>query len=318
MEGHGAGAANWAAVRAQLSLPVVAAPMFLVSGPDLVIEACRSGIIGSFPTMNARTSEDLDDWLAQMDLAFQQIREETGRSPIWAPNLVVHRTNSRLQADIDALAKYRPPIVITALGSPAAVIEQVQAWGGLVFADVNSVPFAKRAAESGVDGLVLVCAGAGGHTGHLNPFAFLSDVRAFFDGPIVIAGGITTGAMVRSVEVMGAELAYIGTPFIATPEAIAPQGHKDMVVDCDGTDLVPTDAFTGATANMLKPSIVAAGYDPAAPSERPAINFDDPQSEKKAWRDIWAAGQAVGQVGEIKTVEERVRSMHAEYRAALS
>nr|WP_312447395.1 nitronate monooxygenase [Brevundimonas naejangsanensis] len=281
-----------------LRLPVIAAPMFLVSGPELVIAACKAGVIGSFPVANCRTSEDLDRWLTQITEAL------TPQDAVWAVNLVVHRLNRRLADDLALIVRYKPPLVITALGSPAEVIEAVHAYGGQVFADVSTVEHARKAAASGVDGLILISAGAGGHTGSITGFAFVPAVREFWSGPLVLGGGLSTGAAIDAALTLGADYAYVGTPFIATEESLAKDAYKAMLVEAEIRDLIVTDAFTGIPNCMLRPSIVAAGIDPDAipASERSRIDFDDPHKGAKAWRDIWSAGQGVGAIRTVRPV----------------
>lgn len=294
-----------------LRLPVIAAPMFLVSGPELVIAACRAGVVGSFPVANCRTPEDLDRWLSQITGALDP------QDAPWAVNLVVHRLNRRLADDLALIVRYKPPLVITALGSPTEVIEAVHAYGGQVFADVSTVEHARKAAASGVDGLVLIAAGAGGHTGSITGFAFVPAVREFWTGPLVLGGGLSTGAAIDAALTLGADYAYVGTPFIATEESLAKDAYKAMLVEAEIRDLIVTDAFTGIPNCMLRPSIVAAGIDPDAipPSERSRINFDDPHKGAKAWRDIWSAGQGVGAVRTVRSarqvVEDLIDSLHA-------
>lgn len=299
-----------------LILPVIAAPMFLVSGPDLVIAACRAGIIGCFPAHNARTIEILEEWLDTItaDLA------GAADSAIWSFNLTTHRSYTRLDAELDLVRRYRPPLVITALGSPANVIDAVHDYGGLVFADVNSIAFAKRAVDAGVDGLVLVAAGAGGHTGHITPFAFVPAVREFWEGPIVLGGGISNGRSVRALQMLGADLAYMGTRFIPTPESMATNLYRKMVVESGADDLVATNAFTGVTANMLRASIRRAGLDPDNLMPRTTINFEDPHEAeaKKPWKDIWSAGQGIGVIHDIKPVADVVTALAKEYRNAVA
>jgi len=294
-----------------LRLPVIAAPMFLVSGTELVIAACKAGVVGSFPVANCRTSEDLDRWLTQITEAL------TPQDAAWAVNLVVHRLNRRLADDLALIVRYKPPLVITALGSPAEVIEAVHAYGGQVFADVSTVEHARKAAASGVDGLVLIAAGAGGHTGSITGFAFVPAVREFWAGPLVLGGGLSTGAAIDAALTLGADYAYVGTPFIATEESLAKDAYKAMLVEADIRDLIVTDAFTGIPNCMLRPSIVAAGIDPDAipASERSRIDFDDPHKGAKAWRDIWSAGQGVGAIRTVRparqVVDDLIDSLNA-------
>jgi nitronate monooxygenase len=290
--------------------------MFLVSGPDMVVAAADEGIVGAFPTLNARTTADLERWLQDISGRLQTAREEgTGRSTgTWAANIVAHRTNPRFQQDMELLLEYRPPIVITALGSPRNVVESVHGYGGIVVADVNSVVFARKAADAGVDGLILVASGAGGHTGQMSPFAFVETVRQFWDGLLVLAGGISTGRGVKAALDLGADLACLGTRFIATRESLARADHKQMVIDCNFDDIVCTNAFTGAWANMLRPSISRAGYDPENLGPAGKIDVsDDPQSDARAWKDIFSAGHGVGTVHGIQSMHEVVEELCAEF-----
>jgi nitronate monooxygenase len=296
--------------RARLKLPLVAAPMFLISGPDLVLAACREGVIGTFPTPNARTVAELDEWLNRI---------VSGLGPDdapWAANVVVHRSNARLDEDIDLLIRYKAPIVITALGSPRAIVERVHSYGGLVFADVNSVAFARKAVEAGVDGLVLVAAGAGGHTGNMTGFSFVPAVREFFDGPVILGGGITDGAGIRAAEVLGADLAYMGTRFIACEESLAAPAYRDMLIGSTVDDLILTRAITGVAANWLKPSIEKAGYDLDAMEKNPDIDFTDPQSGAKRWAHVWSAGHGVGTIDRVEKVASLIARLEEEYEAA--
>ena len=308
--------ARFADMRRTLRLPVVAAPMFLVSGPDLVVAACRSGVIGSFPAPNARTIDVFEEWLDTITGELDHFRTNgaSGATHVWAQNLVVHRTYARLDAELALVQKYKPPIVITALGSPKSVVEVVHGYGGLVVADVNSVEYARKAAEHGVDGLALVAAGAGGHTGHMAGFAFVPAVREFFDGILILAGAIGDGHAVRAAEILGAELSYIGTRFIATEESIAVSPYKQMVVDSKFSDLILTNSFTGAHAYYLRPSIVAAGLDPDSLSDRDGMNLAG--YDAKAWKDIWSAGQGIGAIGDIQPVGEIVDQLVCEYEGA--
>ena len=272
-----------------LQLPAISAPMFLVSGPEMVIAACRAGVIGSFPSPNARTPEILHQWMAQIvaELAASE------NAACWAANLMVHPSNDRLPADLECVLQHKPPLVITALGSPARVVDAVHSYGGLVFADVNSVGFARKAAATGVDGLVLVASGAGGHTGLTAGFAFVEEVRQFWDGPIALGGAISSGRAIRAAETLGAELAYLGTAFIACEESIADPAYKDMVVGASAEDILPSKGITGVTANWLRKSLIAAGYDPANMPEDKKPNFENTQDNSKAWKNVWSAGQGV-------------------------
>lgn len=300
------------ALTRNLRLPAIAAPMFLVSGPEMVIAACRSGIIGSFPAPNARTADDLEDWIAKIEAALA----DDDRAAAWAINLVVHPSNDRLASDLDCVVRHKVPLVITALGSPARVVDAVHSYGGLVFADVNSVGFARKAAAAGVDGLVLVAAGAGGHTGQTAGFAFVEEVRQFWDGPIVLGGAISTGQAIRAAEVLGADLAYLGTALIAAEESMAAPAFKAMIVAAGAEDIVPSKGITGVTANWLKPSLIATGYDPANMPEDKQPNFENAQDDAKAWKNVWSAGQGVGAVTAQEPIALVIQRLELEYDAA--
>lgn len=301
-----------AGLRKNLRIPAIAAPMFLVSGPEMVVAAARAGMIGAFPTPNARTPEILDSWLREIT---ERIAAEPGAAA-WAANLVVHPSNDRLPADLELVTRYRAPLVITALGSPARVIGPVHDYGGLVFADVNSVGFARKAAAAGVDGLVLVASGAGGHTGQTAGFAFVEEVRQFWDGPIVLGGAISTGQAIRAAEILGADLAYLGTSLIACAESMADPAYKQMVVDAGAEDIVPSRGITGVTANWLKSSLVAAGYDPAAMPEDKKPDFENAQDDAKAWKNVWSAGQGVGAVRGSDPLDDIAARLQREYDIA--
>ncbi|MDP1628055.1 nitronate monooxygenase family protein [Parvibaculum sp.] len=296
--------------RSRLKLPLVAAPMFLISGPELVLAACREGVIGSFPTPNARTVAVLDEWLDSIASGLDE-----NHAP-WAANVVVHRSNTRLNEDLDLVIRYKAPLVITALGSPRAIVERVHGYGGLVFADVNSVAFARKAVEAGVDGLVLVAAGAGGHTGNMTGFSFVPAVREFFDGPVILGGGITDGAGIRAAEVLGADLAYMGTRFIACEESLAAPAYRDMLIASTVDDLILTRAITGVAANWLKPSIALAGYDLDTMEKNPDVDFTDPQSGAKRWAQVWSAGHGVGMIDRTETAASLIARLKQEYEEA--
>lgn len=293
-----------------LRLPVFAAPMFLVSGPDMVIAACRAGIAGAFPTPNCRTSADLDQWMGTITGALKP-----GDGP-WIANMITHSTNARLAEDLRLVAEYKPPVVITALGSPRPVMETVKGYGGLVFADVVNMTLARKAAEAGVDGLACVSAGAGGHTGHLSPFAFISAVRDFFDGYVAVGGGVGDGAGVAGAVAAGADFVYMGTRFLAAAESLAQAEYKQMVVDAGPDDLTVSAAVTGTPASWLKPSLRAAGLDPDNLGG-PAVRDYSGGSSQKRWKDIWAAGQGLGAVRGIEPVSDIVARLEAEYATAL-
>lgn len=292
--------------------------MFLVSGPKLVTAACRSGVIGSFPAPNARTIDVFEEWLDQITGEIGRMRKAqvAGATDVWAQNLVVHSTYDRLDAELALLQKYQPPIVITALGSPKRTIEVVHDYGGLVIADVNSVDFARKAADAGADGLALVSAGAGGHTGQMAGFAFVPMVREFFDGILILAGAIGDGHAVRAAEILGAELSYMGTRFIATEESIAFDPFKQMIVDADFSDLILTNSFSGADAYYLRQSIVAAGLDPDNPATKHSMDLTGSETKIKAWMDVWSAGQGVGTVRKVEPLAQIVERLESEYRDA--
>lgn len=306
-------------LRGQLALPLVCAPMFLVSGPDLVIATCRSGVIGSFPAPNARPLDVLDAWMARVAGELEAARQQdpTARIAPWSINLVVHSSYDRLPAELELVQRHRPPIVITALGSPARVVESVHAYGGRVFADVGSVAMARKAAQTGVDGLILVSSGAGGHTGSVSPFVFVEAVRQFFDGIVVLAGGLCTGAAIRAAEVAGADLADIGTLFIAARESLASEEYRQMVVDAGVDDLVLTKAFTGASAYYLRRSIERNGLDPDNLSGKTAMDWSKSDSQLKAWKDIWSAGQSVAAVHCVESAAEIIARLRSEYLQAV-
>jgi nitronate monooxygenase len=296
--------------RRRLKLPLIAAPMFLITGPDLVIAACKAGVTGCFPTPNARDTAILEQWLSRISA------ELTEHDAPWAVNLVVHRTNNRLEDDLALCERFRVPIVITALGSPQAVIERVHGWGGIVLADVNSVKFARRAAAMGVDGLVLVGAGAGGHTGPMAGFSFVPAVREFFEGIIVLGGGITTGGGIAAAEMLGADLAAMGTRFIATSESMAADAYRDMLVASTVDDIVLSRGITGVPANWLRPSIEAAGMDLAKLEADVVIDFTDPKGDARRWTVTWSAGHGVGAIKRVEPVAELVAGFVRDYVAA--
>ena len=302
-----------------LRLPVFAAPMFLISGPDLVLAACRAGIVGAFPTPNARPIAQLDAWMKQITEGIAAARDELGASKVgpWCANLVTHSSNTRLQEDLELVAKYKPPVVVTALGSPKPAIEVVHSYGGQVFADVISIGLAKKAVAAGADGLACVCSGAGGHTGFLSPFAFVSAVREFFDGPIVVGGGISDGFGVAGAIAAGADYVYMGTRFIPTAESMAPDAYKQMIVDSSVDDLLVSAGITGTPASWLKPSLRAAGFDPDNMPSAPTRSYDSNQNTaSKKWVDLWAAGQGLGAVRAVEPVAAVVDRLAQEYAQA--
>jgi len=301
-----------------LRLPVIGAPLFIISNPELVLAQCTAGIVGSFPALNARPPELLDGWLARITgelAAFRAAHPQATVAP-FAVNQIVHSSNDRLQRDMDLAVKHRVPIIITSLRAPDAVVEAAHGYGGLVFHDVTNIKHARRALAAGVDGLILVCAGAGGHAGRLSPFALVPEVRAFYDGTIILSGSIASGDAILAAQAIGADLAYIGTRFIASREANAPEAYKQMIVESRGEDIVYSNLFTGVHGNYLRGSIAAAGLDPDAlpEADKSAMNFGSGRS--KAWRDIWGAGQGVGQIDEVRPAAEIVERLEREYLTA--
>lgn len=299
-------------MNSNLRLPVIQAPMFLISGPEMVIAACRAGIVGSFPTPNARTLEILEEWLIQI---VEALEGSEGAAP-WAINLIMHRSNPRSEQDLQLAVKYKAPIVISALGSPKQAVEAVHSYGGKIYADVNSPAYARKAAQTGVDGLALVCSGAGGHTGELSPFAFIEEVRTFWDGEIILSGAISSGRAIRAAEILGADYVYMGTRFIPTRESMASDDYQQMIVDSRAEDIITSDAITGVKANWMRASLEAAGFDTNAMPKAADIDFAAAASDRKRWRDIWAAGQGVGSIAEKQSIAQVVEQLAEEYAVA--
>lgn len=306
-------------IRDRLRIPVFGAPMFLVSGPDLVIEQCKAGVIGAFPALNARPQQELDQWLTRIETELVRFQDENpGRKlPPFAVNLIMNKANKRLDADLEVVLAHKVPIVITSLSAPTALVPRVHAYGGVVFHDVIKVRHAEKALEAGVDGLIAVCAGAGGHAGTINPFALVNELRRIHQGPLVLAGAITNGAGVLAAEAMGCDLAYLGTRFIATKESLALERYKRMIVDSKSGDIVYTPLFSGVHGSYLAGSIRNAGLDP---ENLPAIEspglYRSRDERPKTWKEIWGAGQGVGDVDDIPSVAELVDRLEAEYHAA--
>lgn len=291
-----------------MKLPIIVAPMFLVSTPEFVIESCRAGVIGSFPLLNARPIEECEKWL-------QEIKDALPDQP-WAVNFACHRkTNKRYDEDLELIKKYEPPIVLSSLGHPGELLEVVHSYGGKVFADVITVTHAKKSVDAGVDGLILVCSGAGGHGGTLNPFAFFHEVRAFFNGTLILAGAISTGSDILAAEVLGAEFVYMGTRFLNASETSAPEEYQQMVIEATIDDILYTNAFSGVYANMLIPSIVKSGIDPKTLKHREDIDLNH-LLDAKAWKDIWSAGQGVGTVQKVEPVRDIITTLSKEYDKA--
>jgi nitronate monooxygenase len=304
----------------RLRLPVVAAPLFIISHPPLVIAQCKAGVVGSFPALNARPEAQLDEWLAEITetLAAHDAANPDRPSAPFAVNQIVHRSNQRLEHDLRMCVKYKVPIVISSLGAVPEVNDAIHSYGGIVLHDVINNRHAHSAIKKGADGLIAVAAGAGGHAGPLSPFALIQEIREWFDGPLLLSGSIATGDAVLAAQAMGADMAYIGTPFIATPEARAIDAYKDMIVESTAKDIVYSNFFTGIPGNYLKPSIAKAGMDPdnLPQADASKMDFDGAATGAKAWRDIWGAGQGIGAVKEVAPVGQFVDRLEREYRAA--
>ncbi|MDD9908975.1 MAG: nitronate monooxygenase family protein [Ahrensia sp.] len=305
-------------LKSGLRLPAIAAPLFIISHPPLVLEQCKAGVVGSFPALNARPAEQLDDWLAQITEEFAAHNAKNPDHPAapFAVNQIVHKSNDRLEHDLEMCVKYKVPIVITSLGARPEVNEAVHSYGGIVLHDIINNFFARKAIEKGADGLIAVAAGAGGHAGTLSPLALIQEIREWFDGPLLLSGAIATGDAVLAVEAMGADMGYIGSAFIATKEARAVDGYKRMIAESNADDIVYSNLFTGVHGNYLKGSIVNAGMDPdnLPVSDPSKMNFGGEKS--KAWKDIWGAGQGVGKVKDVVSAAELVDRLVSEYHAA--
>ncbi len=303
-----------------LRIPLIGAPMFIVSGPELVIAQCKAGIIGAFPALNARPQSQLEEWIAQIKDSLATYAEENPQEIVapYAVNQIVHASNERLQADLEVCVQREVPIIITSLRPPADVVKAVHAYGGLVFHDVISIRHARKAVEQGVDGIIAVTAGAGGHAGPLSPFALVKEIRSEFDGAIILSGAMTSGGDILAAQAMGADLAYIGTRFIATEEANAVPEYKEMIVDSAAADVIYTPVFTGVHGSYLRGSIERAGLEPdaLARADVTAMDFSKrDQSDAKAWKDIWSAGQGVGNIDEVLPARSLVLRLQDEYRA---
>jgi nitronate monooxygenase len=304
-----------------LSIPVIGSPLFLCSGPELVIAQCKAGIVGSFPALNARPQPVLDEWIIRIKEELAQAKSDNPELPIapFAVNQICHASNDRLMADMESCVRHEVPIIITSLRPPEEIVTAAHSYGGLVYHDVISVRHAKKAAEQGVDGLILVCAGAGGHAGTLSPFALVREVREFFDGTIILSGAISSGSAVASSLALGADLAYMGTRFIATEEANADQAYKEMLIESAASDIVYSSLFTGVHGNYLGPSIEKAGLDPVnlPEADKTSMNFGSGgNTEAKAWKDIWGSGQGIGSIKDSPSVQTLVDQLKLEYLAA--
>jgi len=309
-----------AVMQGRLALPVIGAPMFIVSIPDLVIAQCKAGIVGGFPALNARPKELLEEWIVAIKAALAEFETASGgKAAPFAVNQIVHGSNDRLEHDVDVCVRQRVPIVITSLRPPAEVVRAVHGYGGIVLHDVISIRHAEKALEQGVDGLILVCAGAGGHAGMLSPFALVAEVRRFYQGTVILSGAIANGRAILAAQAMGADLAYMGTRFIATREANADEAYKRMLVENAAKDIVYTNAISGVHGNYLRPSLVAAGLDPdnLPVGDKERMNFAAGRRNRPAaWKDIWGAGQGLGSIADVRSVGELVARLRGEYRAA--
>ena len=310
-------------IKDNISIPVIGAPLFLISVPDLVIAQCKAGIIGSFPALNARPQHVLEEWIVRIKTELKEYQEQNPDKKVapFAVNQICHGSNDRLQGDMEICVKHEVPIIITSLRPPAEVVEAAHSYGGLVFHDVINVRHAKKAADMGVDGLILVCAGAGGHAGALSPFALLREVKSWFDGTIILSGSIGDGHSVASALALGADFAYLGTRFIATHEANAEPEYKQMLIESSANDIVYSNLFTGVLGNYLKPSIQNAGLDPdnLPTADKSAMNFGSGgNTDSKAWKDIWGSGQGIGLIEDAPTVESLVERIRSEFSEATS
>lgn len=310
-----------ASIADRLSIPVIGSPLFIISNPDLVLAQCKAGVIGSFPSLNARPIEQLDEWLARLNEEIGAARQANPAAKIapYAVNLIVHKSNNRIEEDLALCVKHKAPIVITSLGAREEVNKAVHSYGGIVLHDIINIVFAHKALEKGADGLIAVSAGAGGHAGVLSPFALISEIREFFDGPLALSGAISTGAQVLAAQAMGADFAYIGSAFIPTHEARAPDRYKDMIVESAAKDIVYSSLFTGVHGNYLSPSIAAVGMDPNTlpDGDKATMSFQAGESSKaKAWKDVWGSGQGIGAVKARLAAAEYVAKLKREYEEA--
>jgi nitronate monooxygenase len=305
---------------ASLALPAIGAPMFIVSGPELVLAQCKAGIVGAFPALNARPAPVLDEWLTRIKRELAEFRAANPERKVapYAVNQIAHASNDRLMHDVDVCARHEVPIIITSLRAPREVVDRVHAYGGIVLHDVTTIRHAKKALDEGVDGLILVCAGAGGHAGMLSPLALVHEVRRFYSGTVVLSGAITHGASILAAQALGADLAYIGTRFIASAESAAQPGYKQMLVDSTAADVVYTSYFSGVHGNYLKPSVRNAGLDPdnLPAGDKTKMSFASDRERPKVWKDIWSAGQGIGLIDDVLPVAEIVARLKREYDEA--
>ncbi|MFZ2464682.1 MAG: nitronate monooxygenase [Caldibacillus thermoamylovorans] len=301
------------------TIPVIMAPMFLINDPNMVLRGCEAGIIGTFPALNARTNEILEGWFEQITTEWDRIKTANPDKKIapWGINFISHRSNKRFTEDLQLIKKYQPPLIITSLGDPSPVVEIAHQYGGVVFSDVINVKFAKKAIEKGVDGLVLVCSGAGGHGGTYSPFAFIHEVKTFWDGPVVLAGAMSKGEDILAAEILGADFAYLGSRFIPAKESLASEAYKKMVIESRVEDIIYTDAFSGVNANYLIPSIKQVGLDPEKLQRKEKIDFSELGNPNiRAWKDVWSAGQGVGAITQVQSLAEIVAELKQQYEAA--
>lgn len=301
------------------TIPVIMAPMFLINDPNMVLRACEAGIIGTFPALNARTNEILEGWFEQITTEWDRIKTANPDKKIapWGINFISHRSNKRFTEDLQLIKKYQPPLIITSLGDPSPVVEIAHQYGGVVFSDVINVKFAKKAIEKGVDGLVLVCSGAGGHGGTYSPFAFIHEVKTFWDGPVVLAGAMSKGEDILAAEILGADFAYLGSRFIPAKESLANEAYKKMIIESRVEDIIYTDAFSGVNANYLIPSIKQVGLDPEKLQRKEKIDFSELGNPNiRAWKDVWSAGQGVGAITQVQSLAENVAELKQQYEAA--
>jgi nitronate monooxygenase len=311
----------------RIHMPLIVSPMFIASGIELVIESCKAGIVGTFPALNQRTSEGFETWLVKIQTQLADWEKQTGnKAAPFGVNLIVHRSNPRWQADLAICVKHQVPLIITSLGAVADLVDAIHAYGGLVFHDVVNARHGKKAAAAGVDGLIAVCNGAGGHAGVTNPFALVSEIRQFFDKTVILAGSLSHGRYVAAAEMMGADMAYMGTRFLATTEANIGDDYQEMILNSTANDILYTPKISGVNANFIRQSIVNAGMDPTDLTPKSELDFgaeldidDKPNtSEKKAWRDIWSAGQGVGSIDKVLSTAELVKKLVSEYHAAIA
>ena len=312
-----------AKLKSRMSLPVIASPLFIISGPDLVIAQCKAGVIGSFPALNARPASQLDEWLHRITeelAAWDRDHPDTPSAP-FAVNQIVHRSNDRLEHDVEMCVKYKVPVIITSLGARADLNDAIHSYGGVTLHDIINGTFARKAVEKGADGLIAVATGAGGHAGTISPLALIEEIREWFDGPLALSGAIGTGRAVLAAEAMGADFGYVGSAFIATKEANAVAGYKQMITECGADDIVYSNLFTGVHGNYLRPSIVKAGLDPdnLPVSDPSKMNFGSGgNTDAKAWKDIWGCGQGIGAVKSVVSTAELVDRLKREYAEALA